>query len=107
MNEIINILNNNLTEILITIITGVISYLGVRIKTIYKEYIEDKIKKEIVLETVKYVEQTCKDKPCTDKKEKALEKAQEWINSKNIKISNAELEILTESAVNTLKKAKE
>ena len=45
MNEIINILSNNLIEILITIITGVISYLGVRIKTIYKEYMEDKMKK--------------------------------------------------------------
>ena len=84
------------------IITGVISYLGIRIKNLYQEYIQDKLKKEIVDKTVKYVEQTCKDVTCEEKKRKALEKSLEWMKEKKLNVSDTELEILIESAVNCL-----
>ena len=94
--------NNNIIQIFSAIITGVISYLGIRIKNLYQEYIQDKLKKEIVDKTVKYVEQTCKDVTCEEKKRKALEKSLEWMKEKKLNVSDTELEILIESAVNCL-----
>ena len=102
MSDILSTISDNLIQILSTIITGIIGYLGLRIKNIYQEYIQDKIKKEIVDKTVKYVEQTCKNASCDEKKSKALEKALEWMQEKKINVSDTELEILIESSVNCL-----
>ena len=102
LSDILNAISNNIIQIFSAIITGVISYLGIRIKNLYQEYIQDKLKKEIVDKTVKYVEQTCKDVTCEEKKRKALEKSLEWMKEKKINVSDTELEILIESAVNCL-----
>lgn len=102
MDYFLNNISKYLIEIVFTVITGIIGYMGVRIKKIYKEYINDKIKKEIIEKTVKYVEQTSKDLTCKQKKNKALEKSLEWMREKRINISDTELEILIESAVNCL-----
>ena len=96
-------LQNYIFEILATIITGLASFIGVSIKNAYTKYINTKTKKEIVKNTVNYVEQVFKDIHGTEKLEKAKEKALEWLNEKGIKISETELEILIESAVNGLK----
>ncbi len=102
MRDILNVISDNLIQILGTIITAVLSYVGFQIKNIYQEFIRDKMKKEIVEKTVEYVEQTCKGFSCEEKKQKALEKSLEWLNDKKINISETELEILIESAVNCL-----
>lgn len=99
------LIQNNLMEILATVITAVASFIGVSIKKAYTKYVDTKTKKEIVDTTVKYVEQIYKNVMVTneDKLNKAKEKALEWLNSKGLKISNTELDILIESAVNGLK----
>lgn len=97
------ILKNYIFEILATIITGLVSFIGVSIKNTYTKYINNKTKKEIVKDTVNYVEQVFKDINGGEKLKKAKEKALEWLNEKGIKISETELEILIESAVNGLK----
>lgn len=102
MEDILNNISKHLIEIVFTIITGIIGYIGVRIKKIYKEYVQDKLKKEIIEKTVKYVEQTSKNLSCKEKKSKALEKSLEWMKEKKLSISDTELEILIESAVNCL-----
>lgn len=102
LSDILSMISDNLIEILGTVITGVIGYLGVRIKNLYQEYFQDKLKKEIVDKTVKYVEQTCKDFSCEQKKNKALEKSLEWMKEKKLNVSDTEIEILIESAVNCL-----
>ena len=102
MDDIFNAISKNLIQIVFTIITGIIGYIGVRIKKMYQEYIQDKLKKEIIEKTVKYVEQTSKDLSCKEKKNKALKKSLEWMKEKKINISDTELEILIESAVNCL-----
>ena len=71
----------------------------------YTKYVDTQTKKEIVKDTVNYVEQVFKDIHGAEKLEKAKEKALEWLNEKGIKISETELEILIESAVNGLKGA--
>lgn len=96
-------LQNYLLEILATIITALASFIGVSIKNAYTKYVNTKTKKEIVKDTVNYVEQVFKDIHGKEKLEKAKEKALEWLSEKGIKISETELEILIESAVNGLK----
>lgn len=102
MSDILNAISDNLVQILVTMLTAVLSYLGIQAKRIFKEFIQDKMKKEIAEKTVKYVEQTCKNFSCEEKKQKALEKSLEWMKEKKINVSETELEILIESAVNCL-----
>lgn len=97
-------LQNYMLEILATVITAVASFIGVTIKNAYTKYVDTKTKKEIVKSTVEYVEQVFKDIHGEEKLNKAKEKALEWLNEKGIKISETELEILIESAVNGFNK---
>lgn len=102
MSDIISLISDNLIQIISTVITGVIGYLGIRIKNLCQEFVQDKMKRDIVEKTVKYVEQTGKNLTCDEKKKKALEKSLEWMAEKKINISDTEIEILIESAVNCL-----
>lgn len=97
----------NLLQILITILTAIISFIGMTIKNSYTKYINTKTKKEIVYATVQYVEQICKNKGINskDKFDNAKKKILEWLREKGIKISDTELEIMIESAVSQLNKS--
>ncbi len=90
-----------LLSFLATVITGIISYIGMQIKKAYTNYVNTRTIKEIVEDTVLYVEQVNKNKGITsdEKFNEAKEKASSWLASKNITISDTELEILIESAV--------
>lgn len=103
------ILQNSMIEILGTILLGVASFIGLKLKKIYEEKINSNIKKKIVEDTVKYVEQVTKDISISseNKKQKAKDKILEWLNEKGIKSSDIELDILIESAVNSLKGVKQ
>ena len=91
-----------LSEIILAVATIVIpaifTWIGIKIN----ELLDNKYKRDIVLEVVKYVEQTCKDKTSEEKYEEALRQASDWLASKNLTISSTELKILIESAVNGL-----
>ena len=102
MSDILNIIGNNLVEILTTVLTAIIGYIGIKAKGIFEKYVNDKMKKTIIEETVKYVEQVGKDLTCKEKKQKAHDKALEWMIEKKINVSETELEVLIESAVNCL-----
>ena len=98
----INFINNKLSliiSVLATIITFISGYIG----NLYKNHINDRTKKQIVEDTVKYVEQITKDSNINsnEKFKQAEVKALEWLNEKGIKVSKTELEILIESAVHT------
>lgn len=97
----LEVIENNLIEIVIALISGLAGYIGLVIKNAYTKYIDTKTKKEIVTATVEYVEQVFKSLKGVEKLNKAKEKAQTWLNEKGIKISDTELEILIESAVNS------
>lgn len=96
----IEVLQPYLIEILVAILTGVASFIGLKVKKLYEEYINTKMKEDIVNSTVKYVEQVFKDIHGKEKLEKSKEKALEWLNEKGITISETELEILIEASVN-------
>lgn len=92
----------NMGNIILTFLTVLASTLGITIKNIYQRYMDTKTKKEIVGATVQYVEQISKNDAltCDMKFSKAKEKSLEWLKEKGIKVSDTELEILIESAVN-------
>ena len=101
----VELLESSFLELLITVITAIMSYIGLKIKNIYENWVNSETKKKIVSATVQYVEQITKDISITseNKKEKAEDKIVEWLQEKGISISNTELDILIESAVNNLK----
>lgn len=98
MNEAI--INQVLIPVLATILTGVFSYIGMRIKSIYEEKVDTEVKKQIVNATVQYVEQVYSKLKGEEKLKKAIETASAWLNDKGIYVSEAELTILLEAAVN-------
>ncbi|MCI9586260.1 MAG: hypothetical protein HFH45_06495 [Bacilli bacterium] len=97
-------LNDSIIEMILATITGITSFIGIKLKTLYEEKVSTETKKKIVADTVKYVEQITKDISITseNKKQKAKEKALEWLKEKKIKISDTELDILIESSVKNL-----
>lgn len=92
-----------LTPILATALTTILSYVGLRLKGIYEEHINTKEKQAVVKHTVKYVEQVFGELEGCEKLQKAKTTATEWLNQKGINISEAELTVLIESAVQALK----
>lgn len=100
------LIQENLMQLLISVVVAVASWLGVQIKNAYVKYADTKTKKEIVKATVEYVEQISKSVSISseNKFNKAKEKALEWLSEKGIKISDTELEVLIESAVQALNK---
>jgi hypothetical protein len=97
----INFLNEY--GILSAIITGLFSVLGVLLKKVYDKTIgarlKDKVKKEVAVQVVKYVEQVYKDMHGEEKLEKALEAAADMLAEKGIIISDLELRVLLEAAL--------
>lgn len=91
-----------LSEILLSIagivIPAIFAWLGTKIN----EFLKEKAKKDIVESVVNYVEKACSKLSSTEKYQEALSKASEWLESKNIAVSETELKILIESAVNNL-----
>lgn len=104
MNEVLQTVLNQLIPILVTMLTGVVSYLGMTIKNMIQKEAIEKEKKEIIQSTVNYVEQISKNGTLTsaEKAEEAKDKASAWLNEKKIKISPVELDILVECAVKHL-----
>ena len=94
------IINQVLIPVLATILTGVFSYIGMRIKSIYEEKVDTEVKKQIVNATVQYVEQVYSKLKGEEKLKKAIETASAWLNDKGIYVSEAELTVLLEAAVN-------
>ncbi len=104
MEEVIKTIVDALIPVLITVIGGLLTWLGTKIKSYFDEKRKDETVDKILGSTVKYIEQVYKDIHGEEKLKKAKEIASGWLKSKKIKISDEELNILIESFVNGLKK---
>lgn len=82
-----------------TLLAAWFGVLGAKIKSSYEEKINTQIKKDIVAETVNYIEQVYKTIKGDEKLQKAIEQASIILNEKGIPVSEVELKMLIESAV--------
>lgn len=93
-------------EILMQIIPIVLATVGTfligLIKAKYSQYVNTDTKKEIAMLTVRYVEQVFTALHGKDKLEKAKIAFVNVMNEKGIKISESEIDILLEAAVNLM-----
>lgn len=95
LNQIINAI----MPYVVTIVTAIFAYLAVRIKTKLEEKLNTQAKKEVAEATVNYIQQVYSTLDGKEKLQKALETATEWLESKGIKVSEAEMTILIEAAI--------
>ena len=107
MENLASTLIQALVPILATVITAAVAYLTAKIKqrtAVEIEKINDETKRIVIEKVVAYVEQTAKEMANTEKFELAISKASTWLSEKNIPVTETELTILVESAVNGLHK---
>ena len=97
--ENLNQIINAIMPYVVTIVTAVFAYLAVRIKTKLEEKLNTQAKKEVAEATVNYIQQVYSALDGKEKLQKALETATEWLESKGIKVSEAEMTILIEAAI--------
>jgi len=83
--------------ILSTIVTVIAGWLGIFVKRLYQKY--------VVATCVQAVEQIYKDIHGEDKLNKCIESASDMLAEKGIKISDLEIRMLIESAVNAANKS--
>lgn len=98
------IIKEYLIPALSLLISALFTWLGVKVKSFInkqKEQIENEQIDNIIDRVVCYVEQTSKDLTSSEKFNKAMTSASSWLNEKGIKVSDTQLEILIESAVNS------
>lgn len=89
-------------DIITTLLLLFVSYVGVKIKAVYENKVKNEQVKDIIEKIVMYVEQKGKELTSSEKYDVALSKASEWLDEKHIKMSETELEIFIESAVQNL-----
>ena len=105
MNEILNAIQPYMLETIVAILTGVATYIGSKIKKVYEEKVNTETKERVVKTVVNAVEQLYKDLKGEEKLEKCIENAIEMLNEKGITVTDLELRMLIESAVNSFKQA--
>lgn len=91
-----------LVPAVVTCVGAIFSWIGVTLKNKYTEKVNTAEKQKIIDATVKYVDQVFKDLGGVEKLNEATKTASEWLSQKNIPVSEAELRVLIESAVNSL-----
>ena len=94
--ELLNAIMPFILSAVATVLASIGAYLGLKVK----DLLDTKQKKEIVEKTIQYVEQVGKVLGSAEKKALAMQKASEWIETKGLKVSEVELDILIEAFVN-------
>lgn len=104
MEEIFTFLINNGLQLLYLILTTLVSYLTIKIKGVYNKYVDDEMKKSVAEICVKACEQLYDGNSSTEKYQMAEENIKKILKSKNIKMSDLEIQMMIESFCNTLRK---
>lgn len=97
--EAINQFIQILLPVLATFLTAVFTYLGNKIKTSYEQKANQQVTEQVIKNVVKYVEQVYVDIKGPEKLDKAIQQASLILSEKGIKITDAEIYMLIESAV--------
>lgn len=93
-------------EIIGVILTTITSYIGLKIKRIYENKVNNETKQQIVRSVVEMVEQLSKKNNWNseEKYERAKKTIINMVNQTGLKITELELEVLIESVCNSIKK---
>lgn len=86
--------------ILYTILTALAGYVGIAVKNLYKKYINNKTKRDVARTCVRAIEQIYIDLHGPEKLNKCIEAASEMLAERGIHITDIELRMLIEAAVN-------
>lgn len=104
----IELLNSALTTIipaLATLLAAWFAVLGTKLKAKYDQKINNDTAKAVVADVVQFVQQVYKDLDGDAKLKKAVEEASTILQSKGIKITETEINMLIESAVFSMKQS--
>lgn len=93
------------TTILYAVLTAVAGAIGTWIGTIYKKYVNDKTKRDVVVTCVKAVEQIYKNLHGEAKYLKAVDGITEMLNIKGITITDLEIKMLIEATCSEFTKS--
>lgn len=99
MDAILEAIQPAFVSLLGTVVTCLFGYIGLKAKQVYTKYVDNQVKQDVVNSTVNYVEQVYKNIHGEEKLQKAKEKVTEILTEQGIKITDADLEMLIESAV--------
>ena len=91
--------------ILYSIITAIAGYVGIVVKNLVTKYLNDKTKKAVAKDAVKFAEQVYKNLHGEEKLNEALKAASEMLAEKGITVTDLELRVLIEAAVAEFNKA--
>lgn len=94
--------SNIIMDVLMVIVTGIVGYLGAQLKKVLDEKLDTKQKKQVAQDTARYVEQIYKDLDGEAKAEAFDEAAAQMLSEKGIAVTDLELKVLREAAVNEL-----
>lgn len=103
MDELITQLQPAVVSICVTVLTALGSWIGIKVKQLYTEKVNTETKKNVVETTCRYVNQLYYDLDGPSKLEKAKTEILNQLNEKGIKITDLELNVLIEAAVNGFK----
>lgn len=92
-------------QILYAIVTAVAGYVGIVVKNLCENYINDKTKRSVAKSAVQFVEQVYKELHGEDKLNTALSAASEMLAEKGITVSELEMRVLIEAAVGEFNEA--
>lgn len=98
-------LNTYGMPLLYSVVTAIMGYVGLVIKRLYEKYLGDSTKRAVAKTVVGAVEQLYKDLHGEEKYQKAAEAMSEMLTKKGIKITDLEIKMLVEAAVNELSAA--
>ena len=104
MIDFYNAIKPELATLFIAIITGIVSYLGSKLKKIIDTKIKDETIRSIVKTGVTAMEQVYQNATSEEKLQLAKEKILEVLEERKIKVSELELLLLIEEQVHCCKK---
>ena len=100
-----SIINQYLTQILLTVLLALATFLGVQVRNLYRKYVTTEIKQAVCKTAVRFVEQVYQDIHGPEKLAQAMAKASELLSGYGIVISESELVAMIEAAVNEFNNA--
>ena len=87
------------TTIIYALVTAIAGYIGIVVKNLYKRYVDDQAKKDVVKTVVQGIEQIYKDLHGEEKLNLAIQNATEMLAVKGITVTDLEIRMLIEAAV--------